>query len=160
MKLYKIKKGHHRSNSFLPKLTFKTEISFDLCFNESALYEYTNFDSVDWNKAYGFSDSWSKHHTNSARIAWRCKNGKLQLAAYVYLFKERIATSLGYFPLNTWIPCSIKLIGDSYLFIVNGVPHRVPRNPINERGLKYMLKPYFGGNNSAPHNISIVIKEH
>lgn len=158
MKSYKIKKNSHYSTCTFPRFTFNSKFNFTLIFTNSCKYDHINSDSDDWNKAYGFSDSWSFHHNNSARIGWRYRNNRIELCTYVYMGKQRLVFPITTTKINTLVQCSIEVDTNSYLFTVNGIIHRVPRTPNRIGGLKYMLKPYFGGNNSAPHDITILLE--
>ncbi len=53
--------------------------------------------------------------------------------------------------------CSIKLSGYNYIFTVNGVSVTFPRANSTSTASGYQLYPYFGGNETAPHDITIYI---
>ena len=48
---------------------------------------------------------------------------------------------------------------DSYLFIVDGISVIMDRSNKCNRGVYYMLYPYFGGDEKAPHEIDITISK-
>jgi hypothetical protein len=56
------------------------------------------------------------------------------------------------------ISCSIQVTSSSYLFSVNGVSERMPRMATTPMAKGYQLYPYFGGDEVAPHDIHIWIK--
>jgi hypothetical protein len=49
--------------------------------------------------------------------------------------------------------------GNKYVFTVNGNPVNIPRSSTTTTGRGYKLYPYFGGDELAPHNVTIKIKE-
>ena len=54
--------------------------------------------------------------------------------------------------------CTIELDEDKYIISVDGVTKETPRScGLNYQ--KYYLHPYFGGDETAPHDITIKIKE-
>jgi len=55
--------------------------------------------------------------------------------------------------------CSIKIAGDKYLFSLNDKEITMPRASTTALAEGYKLWPYFGRDESAPHTISIWIKE-
>ena len=60
--------------------------------------------------------------------------------------------------LNEIINCTIELDEDKYVISVNGVTKETPRS-CGSNYKKYYLYPYFGGDETAPHDITIRIKE-
>lgn len=55
--------------------------------------------------------------------------------------------------------CSIKVNGDTYIFTLNDQQVVMPRASTTPLAEGYKLFPYFGGDELAPHTISIWIKE-
>lgn len=55
---------------------------------------------------------------------------------------------------------SITLLGEDYEFNFKGESTRIKRGTDCEKGLYYLLYPYFGGNEPAPHQVRIYIKEY
>ena len=55
--------------------------------------------------------------------------------------------------------CSIKISGNTYIFSVDGKSVSMARNSSTATGKGYKLFPYFGGDEVAPHDIHIWIKE-
>jgi hypothetical protein len=60
--------------------------------------------------------------------------------------------------IGTDVICSIKLAGNTYLFTVNGVSISMPRGLTTTQASGYQQYPYFGGDETAPHLITILIK--
>ncbi len=157
---YTIPKGQQYCDKSIFVPVKCSQVSFKAKFDSSAIYK-TAADSnqADINKLYGFSDNNAAHHEYSARFGWRWSNNALRLFAYDYnngvmSFKELGAVQIGV--ENT---CSIRISGNEYVFTLNGVETKMPRASTTTLAEGYKLFPYFGGNESAPHTISIWIEE-
>ena len=157
---YTIKKGLHFAdlNSF--QAVSYTEQKFIVDFDSSAKYQSKDPNNQgDINKLYGFADNDSLHHSFSARFGWNWVNNALWLHAYVYnngiILKQTLIT----IPLNKEANCSIKVNSNNYVFTVNGNAVTVPRASKTPTGKGYKLYPYFGGDEFAPHDIKVMIKE-
>ncbi len=156
---YIIGKGEHSStgNSFKKLNTQK--MRFEVTFDNSAVY--TTIDPAnqgDINKLFGLSDCGNHHHTNSARFGWRWYNNKLEIHAYTYIAASRHYEYITSIPLNKPAVCELTLDNGKYIFNVNGVQVSLPRG-CNGKMDSYQLYPYFGGDEVAPHEIKIHIKE-
>jgi len=154
---YHIKEGNHKSTVKFETLTSE-ELKFSCKFEESAIYELNDEDQLDINKLYGFSDCNNNHQDNSARFGWRWNN-RLEIFTYVYNNGVRNTQILGSVDVNTWNEYSIQITDNSYVFTLNGRSTTVERTSDCNRGTYYMLYPYFGGNQTAPHDIRLYIKE-
>lgn len=132
---------------------------FEVIFDSSAIYTTKNpVNQADINKLYGFADN-DHHQTNSARFGWRWYNNQLQLHAYVYKYEKRSSKFLKAIPFNQTVHCSISIKGDDYIFVADEDTVKVSRGPKQATAAGYKLFPYFGGDETAPHNIRIKIKE-
>jgi len=132
---------------------------FAVTFDSTAIYTTTNpANQGDINKLYGVSDCGSDHQTNSARFGWRWFNGKLELHAYTYLNKVRKSAYIGDIPLGKATVCELKLENEQYTFSASGHTVSLPR-ACNGAGAGYQLYPYFGGDEAAPHQVTIAIQE-
>ena len=160
-KVYKISKGEHFSeNSIFKAISGLKAMSFTVIFDSTA--KYTTVipqNQYDINKLYGFADNNKFHHLFSARIGWRWISNNLELLGYVYNDSIVKYTSIGFFPLNTELPCKIEVAGKKYLFRVNNTLAELPRTSPDSTATGYQLYPYFGGDETAPHDIYIRIKE-
>lgn len=155
---YIIKKGEHRSQGGFALVSRKA-FSFEVRFDSTAIYQtQTQENQGDTNKLYGFSDCLSSHHRNSARFGWRWYNNTLELMAYTYAHKKRHYKVLKAINLNQSYRCQIKVKKNIYVFSVEDVQVEMPRG-CHRRILGYKLFPYFGGNEVAPHDVHIWIKE-
>ena len=157
---YTILAGEHycEDNSY-PYFT-SPALYFTVQFDSSAIYTSSDpKNQYDENKLYGFSDNNSLHQQFSARFGWRWCNGELELSAYTYNNSVRSDKVLGAVAIGTENKCAIIIRGDHYDFVVNGVVTPVPRASKTEQAVGYKLLPYFGGDEVAPHNVNIKIRE-
>jgi hypothetical protein len=156
---YLITAGGHSSDKNTYKPVTTSEMKFVVKFDSSAIYQSVIPDNqLDINKLYGFSDNNQDHHQFSARIGWRWYNNQLELFGYVYnngAFTAKYITSV---PLNQEIGCSIQVQGNSYLLTANGITVSMVRAATTDQGMGYQLYPYFGGDEAAPHDIKIQVK--
>jgi len=154
-----ISKGRHNSSINIEQLQ-STTLRFSAIFDESAIYETENpINQYDINKLLGFSDCNSHHHTHSARFGWRWLDGSLDIHAYAYVNGERITERIGIVELNQAYNYELSFSDRAYYFSLQGYPTvTIPRVNTCNYGIYYMLFPYFGGDESAPHKVSIKIK--
>lgn len=129
-------------------------------FDETAIYQTkAAANQADINKLYGFSDCYSHHQTNSARFGWRYYGGKIELHAYAYRAGVRssklVSTILPYEQQKL----TIKMSGSQYVFYVNGLEKaRLSRGCAYVPFTGYQLLPYFGGDETAPHDIDVKLQ--
>lgn len=155
---YIIRKGQHSSTSTFKSLRTNS-VMFEAIFDNSAIY--TSIDpnnQLDINKLYGMADCGSTHHTNSARFGWRWYDQSLQILAYVYANGVRYSKLMTTVDLNKAYKYELLLSGNQYIFTVNGVTVSMPRG-CSSTGTGYQLYPYFGGDEVAPHDITIKIRD-
>lgn len=156
--LYTIKKGEHDSGSPII-LTSVARIRFDATFDTSAIYRTQNeANQGDINKLYGVADCRTDHHTNSARFGWRWYNDQLEIHAYTYQNKVRQSKLVGVVELNKTYTYDLKLEEHKYVFSLNGTTVTLPRH-CSGPAEGYQLYPYFGGDEVAPHDITIAIRD-
>ena len=156
--VYTIKKGQHSTNAPVKLLT-SAVIRFEATFDASAIYETSIKENQgDINKLYGMAGCRSDHHSNSVRFGWRWYNGKLELHAYSYLNKARQSKFVSTIDLNKAYTYEIQLQDNKYVFTLNGQQVELPRH-CSGTGEGYQLYPYFGGDEPAPHDITIAIRE-
>jgi hypothetical protein len=157
--VYTIKQGRHYADRNAYKKVSANQLRFAVTFDSSAIYTTTDpGNQGDINKLYGLSDCGSDHHTNSARFGWRWYGGKLELHAYSYINQERKSAYIGDIALGKATVCEIKLEDDKYVFTADGRSVSLPRL-CNGAGEGYQLYPYFGGDETAPHDVKITIQE-
>lgn len=156
---YMIKAGEHYTaqNKYKPIET--SELKFAVRFDSSAFYQSARAENqYDINKLYGFSDNGGDHHRYSARFGWRWSDGALWLFAYVYNDGKVVSEELGVVPVGPEINCSIKVTADTYLFSCGEYVRTLPRKSKTVTGKGYLLYPYFGGDEAAPHDFTMWIK--
>ena len=155
-----IPQGQHYATENNTKTVETSELKFVVRFDSSAIYQTKNPENqYDINKLYGFSDNDDQHHVYSARFGWRWSDGALRLFAYTYNNKVRESKELGVAPIGADIACSIKVQGNAYFFSVNDKKITMPRSSSTAAAKGYQLYPYFGGDEPAPHEVRILIKE-
>lgn len=158
--VYTIQKGSHYCDQSKVELTDKASVNAVVTFDNSAIY--TSVDpgnQADVNKLIGFSDCGSDHQENSARLGWSWNGQDLVIYAYAYNNKQRITKTLGTVPLNKPFNCSVKAEKGQYYFKLNNTVDSIPRHCSDYSGTHYKLYPYFGGDEVAPHTISLKVEE-
>lgn len=156
---YTIKADAHYAaqNNYMPVET--AELKFVVRFDSSAIYQSRNVQNqYDINKLYGFSDNGSDHHQYSARFGWRWSDGALRLFAYVYNEGTVAWKEVDVVRIGAETGCRIKVTPDRYLFYCDEQVVTLPRTSTTANGKGYLLYPYFGGDEAAPHEITIWIK--
>ena len=84
----------------------------------------------------------------------------MEIHAYVYTNGERQSEYIGKVDLNRSYHYELAIHKDYYVFNLEGVdPIFIARTSNCNRGFYYMLFPYFGGNETAPHDILIRIRQ-
>jgi len=155
---YLIRKGNHYCDQNTVKSISTSEMKFTARFNSSAIYTTIDpLNQYDINKLWGFSEGLN-HQYNSARIGWAYNDNALRLYAYVYNKGVRDSKEITTVALNTDILCSIKLVGSTYLITANGISVTMARGLSTSRASGYQLYPYFGGDETAPQDITIDLK--
>lgn len=156
--LYTIKKGEHFSDKAILKKVELASLVFSVRFDSTAIYRSKlPVNQYDINKLLGFADNNSHHQQYSARIGWRWSGGALRLFGYVYNKGIRQEKEIGVVPIGSFIACSISVLEQQYLFTVNEKKISMPRESTTSKATGYLLYPYFGGDEVAPHNITISI---
>lgn len=157
---YNILKDQHYCDQSVYIPVEYSELNFLVKFDSTAVYKTTDpANQYDINKLYGFSDNDAQHHQFSARIGWRWSNGALRLFGYVYNNGVVSYNELGIISIGAEHSCSIKITPDAYIFSVNENMAMMPRLSTTVKARGYKLFPYFGGDETAPHDVSIWIKE-
>lgn len=157
---YLIRKGNHYAEGNDHRPLQVSKLQFTALFDSSCIYTTIKESNAgDINKLYGFSDCNTKHHENSARFGWRWNGSALEIHAYCYVNKIRQSKLLGTVPIGQPIPMSITIDGANYVFEMNGITEKMQRNCSGPVAEGYQLYPYFGGDETAPHDVRIFIKE-
>ena len=166
MKGYLIRKGKH-SSGFHLGLTLRNSIGFIAQFDDTCLYNIEGVDKYDINKLFGFSTTWF-HHRQSARVGWRCLDGKnIQLVTYSYNKGVREPNEmdvLGVVAPNEKFVCKIVDTESTYVYTFEKLDGLSQVKVVEDKKASdwfifhYYLYPYFGGNNPAPHDMRIKIQ--
>ena len=159
-KEYIIPKGDHYAlqNDFRP--TRIRQLKFSVLFDSSCIYSTTKaYNTEDVNKLYGFSDCNTQHHLNSARFGWRWTGRELEILAYCYADSVRQIKPLGVIAIGKPAEMSICVEAENYVFELNGSAALMQRRCSTEYAEGYQLYPYFGGDEVAPHEVRIRIRE-
>jgi hypothetical protein len=144
-KVFTIREGKHRSTralNYSKQKTFNWSIEFD----SSAIYNtMDSLNQMDINKLIGWSDCW--RWKDSLEIHWfKHENGSFTFAKITSI--DLCKPYDYYLKIHDW----------DYEVAVDGVKVFVPRNCVTH-SRKYQLFPYFGGDETAPHDITIKIKK-
>lgn len=157
---YKIYKGKQYCDRNIYVPLNISRLAFKVKFDSSAIYKTQKAQNQgDINKLFGFSDNNTMHHDFSARFGWRWSNDSLRLFAYVYNRAVMTFKELGTVDIGKENDCAISVSGNEYIFELNGVETKMPRESTTVNAEGYQLYPYFGGDESAPHDISIWIEK-
>jgi hypothetical protein len=162
-----IRTGKHRA--WPPSLGLyynKKSIERIIIFNATAKYDHPGEqDDDDVNKLFGIG-FFPGHHTDSARFGWTYNNnsGRVALWAYCYVNGVRSIKWLCEIKEDFAALCKIEIRDTCYTFTVKDALYtyyelgalNVPHD--HDKKLAYPLCCYFGGNNPAPHDITIQIK--
>ena len=157
---YIISQGQHYANQNAFQPVEYDELKFAVKFDSTAVYQTAvSANQEDINKLYGFSDNNAEHQQFSARFGWNWARESLRLYAYVYNNGERSFREITSIQIDKEYSCSIKVSGDHYIFSANNVIVEMSRSSKTSKAEGYKLYPYFGGNETAPHDINIWIRE-
>lgn len=157
---FTIKQDHHYCDDNIYTEIETMELKFSVVFDSSVIYQtIAPENQEDINKLLGFSDNESQHHLFSARFGWRWSNDSLRLFSYVYNNAELIYEEIGTVQIGAENDCSILVTDNSYKFRLNKKEVIMPRASTTPMAKGFKLYPYFGGDERAPHDIRIWIKE-
>jgi len=158
--VYRINEGGHKSSSEIRTFD-QPSLEFLVRFDSSAMYDIGKNQS-DINKLYGFNDCNQEieNHVHSARFGWRWFGDSLELFSYVYVEGNLLKEKLKAIRFNVAYQCKIQISDNSYLFAIDDeIVDTVPRGCNSLDVERRYLFPYFGGDEVAPHQITILIKD-
>jgi hypothetical protein len=155
-----IKQGEHYATHKGIEALQSNTLTFYATFDYTAVYDLgDNALQTNKNKLMGFSDCNSMHHQNSARFAWQWYGGRLEIYAYCYVNGARVEKYIGTVAIGSRNRYSIRCLQNHYEFSLNGEEVvTIQRGDTCDKGLYYMLWPYFGGSIPAPHDITLSIE--
>lgn len=155
---YVILAGEHHATLSFENIAVD-QLKFKALFDSTAIYNTIDpANQGDINKLYGVADCNSYHHTNSARFGWRWYENKMEIWAYTYVNGERNYALVDTVSLGSFNEYEISFQENKYLFRLNDKEVEMPRH-CEATAEGYKLFPYFGGDETAPHDISIWIEE-
>lgn len=160
-RVYTIPAGEHSSGSFLNHPD-NSRINFKFILDESAYYETEIPENqYDVNKIYGMSDFGLRHQKYSIRLGWRYINNELQLCWLRHEEGRHSSATIRTIEPGIIYSATIDIKTFYYVIVIDSDTTLVRRRPEGNWGLvrRYYLYPYFGGNEYAPHDITIKIKE-
>lgn len=165
--VFKINKGTHYSSVFLgiPHTLlpcFGDEMNFEVTFFETCKYSTVKpSNQSDANKLFGFTDGLTMAHSHSARFGWHydLKTKKIVLHSYCYVNKIVKNVEIGSVDINVPVKLGIKRFKTEYVFTMNGnVVGRVAKLDRGNSFVNFKCFPYFGGDETAPHDILLKLK--
>ena len=162
-----IKKGTH-SPFRIPKLLVDCNIlSYKVRFTDSCKYTLPPEDQLDVNKLFGIG-YFPYHHKNSVRFGWRYnpeQPDKMEIMGYWYDNGERMMVSMGFVDFNreyTYEMWMVRGGGNTLHHLKVDMRYKNLHLEVlleGECDMGYLLRPYFGGNRKAPHDMVIVMNE-
>jgi hypothetical protein len=161
--IFTIEKGKHSSDQWVHKLLNWKGKAFHylVCFEDNCQYDIGMPDQLDVNKLIGFSLS-SNHHDNSVRFGWRSHGDNIVIYSYSYTQGSRIVKEIGSVKLGEEFVVYLRQEGKDFVYgfhTQNAKPREFRlKMPDNVRPT-YMLWPYFGGNQTAPHRMKISLSQ-
>ena len=162
-RVFTIPEGKHRSGSYFNHPN-DSKIKFKFILDESAEYiSEVPRNQTDINKIYGFSDFGKSHFKFSIRIGWRYipETDNIELCWLRHEDGVHKGETIRNIQPDIVYDATIDIETFWYVIVINNDTTRVIRRPKGNWGLvrRYYLYPYFGGNEFAPHDITIKIKE-
>lgn len=159
-KEYLIPANQHYAVNNAYQIIQEKEMRFMALFDSSCIYTSSNPENAyDINKLYGFSDCGSLHQENSARVGWLWNGKVIELYAYCYSNGARNSALLGTTAIGTSVELGISVQPKQYQFTYNGTKTVLPRSCTMDSIQGYQLYPYFGGDETAPHDVHVFIKD-
>ncbi len=146
-----IRQGCH-SVIALPSIVTDNDVTYRIQFTESCRYNIGS-EQYDINKLFGIGYA-PHHHKNSVRFGWRydLKSDMIEILAYWYLNGIRYWHPLNFVAIGANNHYQITRFADRHDLSLKFETFSVP---VRNRGIGYLLRPYFGGNMPAPHDITI-----
>ena len=158
MKYYCLKNFHYFLPSF-PIVYWKKKVyKWEVVFDNNCRYDLQNEDQLDWNKLVGVSQHFNPR-LNSLRFGWRynLKTEEIEIALYSeknYVFEYKLLTSVK--PTEK-LKLSMYFEGDLATVQVNDTTYQTKYTL--DKNLTIRCNPYFGGNRTAPHCMSLKLSK-
>ena len=156
-RIYTIKEGKHRS-TYAYKASRDTIFNWDIIFDSSAIYTTEDPDNqYDINKLIGWSDCGENHMDYSIRFGWRWLNDSLEIHWFRHQHNQFTFDKIKSVELCEPHNYYLEFKDTKYILCVDDICVELDRTCSNQYK-KYKLYPYFGGQETAPHDIKIRIK--
>ena len=165
-RVYTIDKGNHYSDGPIDKLfgndnkstLWEWEVIFDssCIYSESDLVNSSNY--LDVNKLIGFSDCDRHHSQYSCRVGWRASGDSIELLIYKRDDNNISFKSLEKVYTDQVVNITLEFKDSIYISCIDGNCDALERPCTDWVGRKYSLFPFFGGQETAPHEMKIRIK--
>ena len=158
--IFLITRNSHYSFNKIFGCLLSNKLHCKVLFNHTAIYNLKDDEQqYDINKLIGFNTGLDGHHKNSARFGWRwnLKLEKLEIFAYVYIQGKRVVKKITDIELNKYHDLYIIDNDDYFEFFVNKKTVKISKEKC-KMNLRYLLKPYFGGDLKSTRDIYINIK--
>jgi len=166
-RVYTIDRGNHYSDGPIDKLfgnnnraiSWEWEVIFEpsCIYSESDLFNRSNY--LDVNKLIGFSDCDRHHSQYSCRIGWRASGDSIELLIYKRDDNNIAFKSLKKVYSDQLVNVTLNFKDTTYISCIDGICDTLVRPCPDWSGRKYSLFPFFGGQETAPHKMKILIKE-
>ncbi|MEX0967529.1 MAG: hypothetical protein WD077_09840 [Bacteroidia bacterium] len=161
MKKYTIAQGKHFPQGLNLNLYIgKTFLHFRARFGSSCRYEIGQPDQDDICKLTGLTPGFIRNR-NSARWGWRfdVERDQVELLYYCQVKGNLEFGSIGFVNLEQDFEASLEASSSQYIFKLlkpTAQEHTVAKN--NTLSIGYRNVPYFGGNQTAPHDMELWIE--
>ena len=149
-----IKKGTHKSWQCPELILNRDIIRYIVRFDDSCRYNIGK-DQGDINKLFGVG-YFPHHQRNSVRIGWNYhpETDKIRLYAYWYINGVRDWLYMDSVNIGEYVYLSIYINRGTHLIDIKEKTFVI----VSKGSFGYLLGPYFGGNQTAPHNINLEIR--
>jgi hypothetical protein len=157
-----IKKGTHAPFSFPKLLKGNSILTYRVTFTELCRYDIGPEDQGDINKLFGIGyftlRKLTMHHYNSVRFGWNydLENKNMRIFAYWYEKGKRMSKYIKSVEIGEPNDFSIVMSEQNHVLIASKALYFVD---VPSKPLGYLLHPYFGGNQTAPHDMEIIIRQ-
>jgi hypothetical protein len=161
LKKYTIKSGKHYSGFRLSPFYGKHSAKYEVIFDKNCIYDLKSTDQYDVNKLFGLA--YGYHHIDSVRFGWRAEGDKIEISAYCYKNGDRHIREMCLIDVDKPYVLEIKNTGVYYELELKDEASgffsyaRISKPITTEIG--YNLFPYFGGNQVAPHEMTIFMRK-
>jgi hypothetical protein len=157
---YIIPKGQHYATGNNFRVLDKRSLHFKVRFDSSCIYTVAHAaNASDINKLYGFNDCGSNHQENSARFGWVWNGRAIDLYAYCYNEGQRSSKLLASVSIEQEVELSLVAEPGKYIFTIGSKNEIMKRTCSSDQDQSYQLFPYFGGDEVAPHDVRIFIRD-